>query len=115
MRYVIEYGPSFLAASPGRRLRTLVHEMLHISPFFNGTLSRSMRHAVRGRGQFEMLVRAAVDRCAAAGGEAAFRYLDLGPKFVVMEWRRPFSLADGGVRTEKDLRRVKRSDAGIPR
>jgi hypothetical protein len=107
MKYVIEYGSAFLAASPERRLRTLVHEILHISPFFNGTLSRSMRHAVSGRRQYEMLVRAAVDCVAAAGGEAGLWGTDRERGLVVLEWRRPFLLAGGGVWTEKDLRRVK--------
>ena len=101
MRYVVEYGPAFLRAPPPRRLRTLIHELLHLSPFFNGTLSRAMRHSSADLSLF----RARVDAAARAieAGEGRGRLLDFGAQPECLRWMRPFALNGGGTYTERDL------------
>lgn len=102
MRYVIEYGPSFLRAPPARRLETLVHELLHLSPFFNGTLSRAMRHSRADTAAFRARVRGAVGEIEAAG-EGRGALLDFGAQPMCLRWMRPFELNGGGTYTEHDL------------
>ena len=103
MRYVVEYGPRFLRASPRRRLETLVHELMHLSPFFNGTLSRAMRHGRADAAAYRERVRAAADAMEARGGGEGAPLLDLGVQPVCLRWMRPFALGAGGAYSEGDL------------
>ena len=107
MHYVIEFGRMFLRSSPTRRLQTLVHELIHVSPFFNGTLARAMRHSRADGGEYKAQVRAAVAAVDAAvkGGSAAL--LDCGESVICLKWRRPFSLTAGGTYDDEDLKRVR--------
>lgn len=102
MRYVIEYGTAFLRAAPRRRLHTLVHELMHLSPFFNGTLSRAMRHSRADTAAFRARVRDAVQTIEAAG-EGRGALPEFGAQPACLRWVRPFVLNQGGTYTERDL------------
>src|SRR4051812_38757026 len=50
MLYCITLRPLFFRAStPKARVVTLLHELFHISPEFDGTLARTRRHSEAGR------------------------------------------------------------------
>jgi hypothetical protein len=104
--YVIEYGRGFLRASPASRLRTLVHELLHSSPFFNGTLSRRFRHSNMDDGDFGNRISGILSRLDARAINLLEASLDFGRECQVLKWREPFSLMSRGAFGEKDLARV---------
>lgn len=46
MLYVVTFRPRFfLRSTPEKRVETILHELWHISPAFDGTLDRERRHA----------------------------------------------------------------------
>jgi len=104
--YIIEYGDAFLKASREKKLQTLIHELLHCSPFFNGTLSRNHRHENYGKIKYSKTVK----RIACAISESVkFRLLDLlslHGDVEIQTWKSPFSLLKFSRRSENDLRNV---------
>ena len=103
--YVIEYSRAFLRSDPESKLDTVLHELLHVSPFFNGTLSRSMRHSKADDYEFQTVARAARATYISAHGEPQ-KILDLSGECILLKWREPFSLSDPRPRTTADLARV---------
>jgi hypothetical protein len=88
--YVITLRPLwFLSSSPRERIATILHELYHASPRFDGTLHRGRRHSRLPRAQYNRRVRRLLDR-----------YLEVAPAEVVA----PFS-ADGIVRARMWLER----------
>ncbi|MBI3181904.1 MAG: hypothetical protein HYZ28_07145 [Myxococcales bacterium] len=67
MLYCVTLRPLFFRAStPQARIATLLHELFHISPRFDGTLSGARRHARLGGGfahRLRPLVRRYLKRC----------------------------------------------------
>jgi predicted metallopeptidase len=60
--YCITLRPLFFRAStPEGRIGTLIHELYHVSPKFDGTLDRTRRHAASGK-QFGRTLRPIVRR-----------------------------------------------------
>jgi hypothetical protein len=60
--YCITLRPLFFRAStPEGRIGTLIHELYHVSPKFDGTLDRTRRHATSGK-QFGRTLRPIVRR-----------------------------------------------------
>lgn len=93
----------FLAADPALRLRTLVHELWHLSLRFDGTLEPSRRH--RSGGRFE----GDVERIAARwqGSPLTRAWLEHRGEVRLRAWlRRPPSRIPSGVplRTDYDQR-----------
>src|SRR6266478_5262769 len=69
-RYCITLRPKFFRAStPEQRVATLLHELLHISPRFDGRLDPERRHSHLGQERFEGLLRPLLKRHL-AGGDA---------------------------------------------
>jgi hypothetical protein len=101
--YVVEYGRSFMRATPVSRLETLVHELLHTSPFFNGTLSRKYRHSRTSPPEFRRAVEEMLGRMDRRAVGAVLEGLDFGDVRMVLKWRTGFSLSSGGAFSEKDL------------
>ncbi|MBI3071071.1 MAG: hypothetical protein HYY84_02985 [Deltaproteobacteria bacterium] len=63
--YWISLRPLFFRAStPRERLRTILHELFHISPAFDGTLARERRHRRLPRPAYDAALRPLVDRAA---------------------------------------------------
>lgn len=89
MLYLITLRPLFFRASdPEQRIRTVLHELFHISPKFDGTLHQGRRHARMG------------DRFSARLRPIVRRYLKECPP----EIRAPFA-HDGEVRMLQWLER----------
>ena len=107
MLYVVEYSPAFLRATPSARLRTLIHELMHISPFFNGTLSRARRHSRVPQAEFKDMVDGVLSAMPGASREAAEKTLGFRDNVVVISWVRPFSLDAAGLYTDRDLLRFR--------
>lgn len=67
MLYTITLRPLFFRAStPQSRIQTLLHELYHVSPKFDGTLDPERRHQTAGRGfarQFRPILRRYLKRC----------------------------------------------------
>jgi len=67
MLYAITLRPLFFRAStPKARIGTLLHELYHIAPGFDGTLDADRRHALVGKdfaGKLRPLVRRYVKQC----------------------------------------------------
>lgn len=62
MLYCITLRPLFFRdSSPRQRIGTILHELFHISPSFDGTLSRARRHSEAGR-DFQKRLRPLVRR-----------------------------------------------------
>jgi predicted metallopeptidase len=88
--YVITLRPLwFVRSSPRERIATIVHELYHASPRFDGTLHRGRRHSRLPRARYNRKVRAMLGR-----------YLAVAPEEIV----RPFS-EDGIVRARMWLER----------
>jgi hypothetical protein len=89
MLYLITLRPLFFRASdPDQRIRTVIHELFHISQKFDGTLHQGRRHATLGK------------RFSARLGPIVRRYLKECPP----EIRAPFAY-DGEVRMLQWLER----------
>jgi hypothetical protein len=67
MLYCITLRPLFFRSStPESRIATLLHEMFHISPKFDGTLANARRHAKLGKGfakRLRPIIRRYLKRC----------------------------------------------------
>jgi hypothetical protein len=63
VRYEITLRPLFfMRSSAAQRLRTIFHELYHLSQQFDGTLDASRRHDVLPRGDFDRLLRPMIRR-----------------------------------------------------
>jgi hypothetical protein len=88
--YVITLRPLwFLASTPRERIGTIVHELYHASPRWDGTLHRGRRHSRLPLAKYNRRVRSLLDR-----------YLEVAPEEIVA----PFS-AEGLVRARMWLER----------
>ena len=75
--YVITLRPLwFVGSTPEQRIATVLHELYHVSPRFDGTLHRARRHALLPRRRYDARIRRLRDR-----------YLEHAPDHVV----EPFS------------------------
>lgn len=89
MLYCITLRPLFFRdSSPKQRVGTILHELFHISPSFDGTLSRARRHSEAGR-DFQRRLRPLVRR-----------YLKLCPRELMAAFA-----YDGEVRVQMWLER----------
>ncbi len=90
MLYCITLRPLFFRAStPEARIETLLHELFHVSPAFDGTLDPSRRHACIGgafRKRFRPLVRRYLRRCPP---EVRAAFAHRGPVRVLQWLERP--------------------------
>jgi predicted metallopeptidase len=61
--YVITLRPLWFAdSSPRERIGTILHELYHVSPRFDGTLHRGRRHSRLPRSKYNRRIRALLDR-----------------------------------------------------
>ncbi len=86
MRYIITLRPLFFRkATLRQRITTILHELFHISPVFDGSLDLSRRHARAGSSfdtQFRPVARRALRRI-----EPAFlRLLEYNGEVRVLQW-----------------------------
>lgn len=102
MLYCITLRPLFFRAStPQARIATLLHELFHISPRFDGTLAPSRRHA-RSREEFPKMLRPLVRRYLRICSPEVWAPFAFDGEVRVLMWlERPgsfFLLAKRGVR-----------------
>lgn len=99
MLYVITLRPLWFAAStPEERIATILHELYHASPRFDGSLHQARRHHALPRPAYDRTIRALLDDYLARAPEevlAPFR----GEGIVkVTMWLRGPKPAEGGPR-----------------
>ena len=104
--YCVTLRPRFFRAStPEQRVATLLHELLHISPAFDGRLDPARRHAELPKGKFEALLRPLVRRYLAAGDAALLGGMAYHGEALARQWlERPTTRRSGRqTYTEKHL------------
>src|SRR5438132_4917204 len=96
--YCITLRPKFFRAStPEQRVATLLHELLHISPRFDGTLDPERRHSRLGQGRFEALLRPLLKRYLADGDPSLIGGLSHHGEVVARQWlERPTGPSSAG-------------------
>lgn len=86
MLYSITLRPLFFRNStPEERVATILHELFHISPTFDGTLDRARRHARMGR-DFSKSLRPLVERYLNECPEALLTALSYSGEVLVHQW-----------------------------
>jgi len=104
--YCVTLRPKFFRAStPEQRVATLLHELLHISPRFDGGLHPERRHSRLGQEQFEALLRPLLKRYLAGGDPSLIGGLSHHGEVVARQWlERPTGRSSAGqLYTEKHL------------
>lgn len=85
--YCVTLRPKFFRAStPEQRVATLLHELLHISPRFDGTLDAERRHSRMGGGRFEALLRPLLRRYLADGDASLLGGLGHHGEVLARQW-----------------------------
>jgi predicted metallopeptidase len=103
--YVITLRPLwFVDSTPRERIATIVHELYHVSPRFDGTLHRGRRHSRLPLAKYNRRVRGIVDRyLAAAPPELVAPFSEHGLVRARMWLERP-----GGLYRREDAYRGRR-------
>jgi hypothetical protein len=85
--YCVTLRPKFFRAStPEQRVATLLHELLHISPQFDGLLHPERRHASVPKGRFDALLRPLVRRYLAAADAELLSALAHHGEVLARQW-----------------------------
>lgn len=93
IRYEIVLRPLFfLRSTPLERLRTLFHELFHLSPEFDGTLDETRRHTSMPRRQFDAKILPLMKHYALTAPSWVHDLLSTDGEVLVMQWlERPAS------------------------
>ncbi len=87
MLYVITLRPLFFRAStPEKRVESILHELFHVSPRFDGTLANDRRHQALPGPKFESALRPLVRRYLAACPDELLAPLRLNGDVVARQW-----------------------------
>lgn len=85
--YVITLRPLFFRrSSPEKRVETILHELLHVSPKFDGTLDPARRHDALAADAFEAQLRPLVKRYLAACERDVLARLAVNGDVRVRHW-----------------------------
>jgi predicted metallopeptidase len=85
--YCITLRPKFFRAStPEQRVATLLHELLHVSPKFDGTLDPERRHSRMREGRFEALLRPLLRRYLTDGDASLLGGLGHHGEVLARQW-----------------------------
>ncbi|MBS2025015.1 MAG: hypothetical protein JST92_21660 [Deltaproteobacteria bacterium] len=103
--YSITLRPKFFRTSTAEeRVATLLHELLHISPAFDGTLDESHRHDALGKNGLSPLVAPLLERYLDAGDPQLLMQLGYDGEVIARQWlERPTGDASRKRYTEKQL------------
>src|SRR5947207_15787711 len=104
--YCVTLRPKFFRSStPEQRVETLLHELLHISQQFDGSLDPARRHSDLPKGRFESLLRPLVRRYLAEADTHLLGGLAHDGQMIARQWlERPAGRASRGqTYTEKHL------------
>jgi hypothetical protein len=86
MLYSITLRPLFfLASTPAARIETVIHELYHISPEFDGTLDEARRHACAGK-TFNAHLRPLVKRYLKICPEEIWKAFSYDGEVWVQQW-----------------------------
>jgi predicted metallopeptidase len=85
--YLITLRPLFFRSStPEERVATLLHELLHISPRFDGTLSAERRHEQLSTARFDALLEPLLRRYLAAADPGLLSALGHDGEVLARQW-----------------------------
>lgn len=85
--YVITLRPLFFRDStPEQRVETILHELFHASPRFDGTLDPAHRHAQLPGPRFKQVLRPLVRRYLAECPEPVLERLSFNGEVLVRQW-----------------------------
>lgn len=103
--YTVTLRPKFFRGStPEERVETLLHELFHISPGFDGTLDAARRHSQLPRRRFDAQLRPLVRRYLSRGEATLLAGLAHHGEVVARQWlERPTGKEARKVYTEKHL------------
>ena len=103
--YCVTLRPKFFRSStPEQRVATLLHELLHLSPRFDGTLSEERRHERLPGDGFEALLEPLLRRYLAAAEPALLAGLGHDGEVLARQWlERPTGSGGRPKYTEADL------------
>jgi predicted metallopeptidase len=103
--YLVTLRPKFFRSStPEQRVATLLHELLHINPRFDGTLAAERRHDRLPGEAFDELLDPLLRRYLAAGDPALLAALGYDGEVLARQWlERPTGPAGRRKYTEADL------------
>jgi hypothetical protein len=87
MRYEITLRPLFFLRSKAKdRLRTIFHELYHMSSSFDGTLERTRRHDLMPRAAFDRMLRPMIRRYMAQMPAWVESDLSRDGEVLVLQW-----------------------------
>ena len=103
--YAVTLRPKFFRAStPEQRVETLLHELFHISPAFDGTLAEERRHSLLPARRFEAFLKPLLRRYLAKADATLLAGLAHHGEVVARQWlERPTGKGGRRVYTEKQL------------
>ncbi len=103
--YCITLRPKFFRSStPEERVATLLHELLHVSPDFDGTLSPERRHAKLPGARFSQLVAPLLKRYLGLADPLLLAALGHNGQVLARQWlERPTGKTRQRIYTETDL------------
>jgi len=103
--YCVTLRPKFFRSSTREeRAATLLHELLHIAPDFDGTLSPERRHERISHARFSQLIAPLLERYLAVADPALLAALSHDGEVLARQWlERPTGKAGRRVYTEADL------------
>jgi predicted metallopeptidase len=104
--YCVTLRPKFFRAStPEQRVATLLHELLHVGPKFDGRLDPDRRHSRLGPERFEALLRPLLKRYLARGDPSLIGGLAHHGEVLARQWlERPTGRSSASqTYTEKHL------------
>ena len=103
--YCITLRPRFFRSSTlEERVATLLHELLHASPAFDGTLSPERRHEKIARARYAQLIAPLLTRYLACANPRLLKKLGHDGEVLARQWlERPTGKAARRVYTEEDL------------
>jgi predicted metallopeptidase len=101
--YVMTMRPLFFRNStPEARVESVIHELFHVSPKFDGTLASDRRHAVLGRAPFEKALRPLVKGYLADCQESLLARLSVNGDVLMRQWlERPPNTYRAGSRQRR--------------
>lgn len=111
MLYEICLRPAFFLRANGRdRLELLVHELLHVSHEFDGTLDRNRRHSRLPQNEFAELARPIADEVTRSAPRSIEFLSHRGEARLAAWLHRPPSLILEGARASRTVREYDEND-----
>ena len=105
--YTVTLRPKFFRGStPEERVETLLHELFHISPGFDGTLDAARRHSQLPRRRFDAQLRPLVRRYLKAMPEELYQSLSVNGVVSARQWLEKPGITSSSKRNTAHSRRI---------